>query len=249
MDYSLKKDQLVTWIREWFDNFAPQSKAVIGLSGGKDSSVVTALCVEALGKDRVVCVMMPSLIQNDALYSHMLLEFFDGIQAYHVPISLPIAALLGQIGQEGVQPSVNATLELPARIRAATLYTIAQSINGRVANTSNYSKLYIGRPIQYGDLSGDFCPLANLMSRDVIGIGRALGLPDEILERESEDGLSGRTDEENLGFSYDVLDEYIMYGTCEDSNIKQKIDSMYQSDYRRNCHRHMAMANHPKSRS
>ena len=246
MNYKQKKVQIVAWIRDWFATHAPDSMAVVGLSGGKDSSVVAALCVEALGKDRVACVMMPSLTQDDISYSHMLVDHLGCTHVYHVPISLPVAALLGQIGQVGIYPSVKATLELPARIRMAALYVIAQSIGGRVANTSNYSKLYIGRPVQYGDLTGDFCPLADLTSHEVSLLGRAIGLPDEILDRPSSDGLNGKTDEENLGFSYEILDRYIRSGECDDPDIQEKIDSMYQSESNYYCRRHLAMANCPR---
>ena len=220
------KDVVVQWIRDWFQNNGKGCNAVVGISGGKDSSVVAALCVEALGADRVIGVLMPNLKQDDIDFSYRLVEHLR-IKYYLVPVSMPIADTLNQIRRSGITASQQAIINLPARIRMATLYAISQSLNGRVANTSNYSEDYIGWATRYGDGAGDFCPIARLTSTEVVALGKALGLPDELVNKPPSDGLTGKTDEDNFGFSYEVLDRYIMDGECADVDVMRKIYAMH----------------------
>ena len=112
----------------------------------------------------------------------------------------------------------------------ATLYAISQSCNGRVANTCNLSEDYIGYSTRWGDSVGDFSPLANLTSDEVIAIGVECGLPDEFVNKIPSDGLCDKTDEDNFGFSYKVLNAYIRTGICEDDVIKTKIDYMHKKN-------------------
>lgn len=225
------KDKCVEWIRDFFNKNGKDCNAVVGISGGKDSSVVAALCVEALGRDRVIGVMMPKHVQGDIQYSQMLCEHL-GIKNYTLDIGLAVDSVLNSIynGAAGIEISDQTIINLPARIRMATLYAVSQSVNGRVANTCNLSEDWVGYATRYGDSAGDFSPLANLTVTEVKEIGRVLGLPDELVDKTPTDGLCGKTDEGNLGFTYDVLDKYIRTGEIDDEKIKKKIDTMHEQN-------------------
>lgn len=225
------KDELVEWITTWFEENGNGCKAVVGVSGGKDSSVVAALCVAALGKDRVIGVLMPNGEQSDIKYSHMLCDHL-GIKNYTVNVGAAINGVLDSIHKNAadIEVTEQTTTNLPARIRMATLYAVSQSVNGRVANTCNLSEDWVGYSTKFGDAAGDFSPLSRLTVSEVKAIGRELGLPAELVDKTPSDGLCGKTDEMNLGFSYDVLDKYIRTGIIEDEAVKVKIDSMHMKN-------------------
>ena len=222
------KNACVQWIRDWFEHNGKDCNAVIGISGGKDSSVVAALCVEALGKDRVIGVVMPQGIQTDIDDSFNLTNHL-GIICYGVNIGHPVARIV-ELVESNVVISDQAIINLPPRIRMATIYAISQSVNGRVANTCNLSEDYIGYSTRWGDSVGDFAPLANFTSDEVVAIGDACGLPYELTHKVPSDGLCGKTDEDNFGFTYEVLNKYIRTGECEDEVVKAKIDAMHQKN-------------------
>lgn len=222
------KNEIVEWIRDWFDQNGKDCMAVVGISGGKDSSVVAALCVEALGKDRVIGVLMPQGEQSDIEYSKMLVDFLDITR-----ITCNIEGAVNEVLEsfEGVvSPTSQTTTNLPARIRMATLYAISQSVNGRVANTCNLSENWVGYCSKFGDAAGDFSPLENLTVTEVKAIGRELGLPSELVDKTPTDGLCGKTDEDNLGFTYAELDAYIRDGIEPSKEVKAKIDSMHEKN-------------------
>lgn len=225
------KNEVVQWIRDWFDKNGNDCNAVVGISGGKDSSVVAALCTEALGKDRVIGVLIPNHIQDDIEYSHLLCEHL-GIKNYTVDVGVAIDELLNNIHFRAtdIEISDQTKTNLPARIRMATLYAISQSMNGRVANTCNLSENWIGYCSKYGDSAGDFSPLENFTVAEVKAIGRELGLPSELVDKIPTDGLCGKTDEDNLGFTYDTLDRYIRTGEIDNEDVKAKIDSMHEKN-------------------
>ena len=226
------KNDCVQWIREWFEINGKDCKAVIGISGGKDSTVAAALCVEALGKDKVVGVMMPNGKQSDINDSVAVCNKLD-IDRYMVDISSIISAMNLQIctaAQRAFQITEQTNINLPPRIRMTTLYAISQSIGGRVVCTDNLSESYIGYSTRWGDSVGDFCPLANFTSEEVVAVGDALGLPYELTHKVPSDGLCGKTDEDRFGFTYDVLNKYIRTGICEDEETRKKIDEMHQKN-------------------
>lgn len=217
--------ELVAWIREWFRLNGKGCNAVVGISGGKDSSVVAALCAEALGKDKVLGVLMPNGVQQDIADAYSLVHCL-GIRSVEVNIGDTFHTLCSALlqGMEIGELSAQSLLNLPARLRMSTLYAVSQSANGRVANTCNLSEDWIGYSTRYGDAAGDFSPLAMLTTDEVIEVGRACGLPAELLEKTPTDGLSGKSDEENLGFSYRALNAYIRTGICEDADLRDAID-------------------------
>ena len=205
------KEDIVCWIRDWFEENGKGCKAVIGISGGKDSSVVAALCTLALGKDRVVGVMMPRGEQFDIDISHSLVEHL-GIEGIVMNIQEACQGIEKEINRQFGQMSVQSKTNLPPRIRMSMLYAVAQNVNGRVANTCNLSEDYVGYNTIYGDNAGDFSPLSHLTVQEVKAVGRECGLPSKFVDKVPIDGLQGKTDEDNLGFTYATLDRYIRVG-------------------------------------
>ncbi len=220
------KDRCVEWIRDFFKENGPDCNAVLGISGGKDSSVTAALCVEALGRDRVIGVLMPNGEQADIDASYLLVKHL-GIRYYVVNIHDAVEGLKKAMPME---LTTQAVTNMPPRIRMTTVYAVAQCHNGRVANTCNLSEDWVGYSTRYGDAAGDFSPLAGLTVQEVKAIGRLLGLPDELVEKPPIDGLCGKTDEDNLGFTYAVLDRYIRTGEIDDPEIKEKIDRKHKAN-------------------
>lgn len=233
------KEGLVQWIRAWFEKNGPGCNAVIGISGGKDSTVVAALCVEALGKDRVIGVMMPQGYQLDLHMSMKVIERL-GIKYIYANILDAVDAVINSIPysldsfdgkpREKITISKQTEINLPPRIRMATLYAISQSLNGRVSNNCNLSEDWVGYSTRWGDSVGDFSPLSNLTVTEVKAIGYELGLPTEFIEKVPSDGLCGKTDEDNLGFTYEVLDKYIRTGICDDPVTKERIDQLHRKN-------------------
>ena len=220
------KEALVKWIRGYFDE-NPGCNAVVGISGGKDSSVTAALCAQALGADRVYGILMPQGEQHDIAYSQELVSLL-GIKHLTINIKESVSSLLDEINRSGLSANRQAIINTPARIRMTTLYAVSAIVNGRVANTCNLSEDWVGYSTKYGDSAGDFSPLSQLTVSEVRILGKELGLPAKFTEKTPEDGLSGYSDEENLGFSYAVLDKYIREKVCEDPIIKGKIDKLHQ---------------------
>ena len=219
--------EAVQWIRDWFETNGKGCNAVIGISGGKDSSVVAALCVEALGKDRVIGVLMPNGTQSDIDCSKQLVKHL-GIPFYVCNVKKAVDGVKEALEESGVEISRQTLVNLPPRIRMSTLYALSQSMNGRVANTCNLSEDWVGYSTRYGDAAGDFSPLGKLTVQEVKEIGRYLGLPENLVEKVPSDGLTDRTDEDNLGFTYAVLDKYIRTGVCEDVDTKARIDRLHK---------------------
>ncbi|MDD6564799.1 MAG: NAD(+) synthase [Clostridiales bacterium] len=226
-DAKKTKDDAVKWIRDFFEKNGKGCNAVVGISGGKDSSVVAALCVEALGKDRVIGVLMPQGEQSDIDMAYLLVNHL-GIRHYVINIKNAVDALMNDMPD--IEITAQTRQNLPPRIRMSTLYAVSQSCNGRVANTCNLSEDWVGYATRYGDAAGDFSPLSQLTVAEVKAIGRELGLPDELVEKVPIDGLCGKTDEDNLGFTYAVLDKYIRTGVCEDNATKELIDKKHEQN-------------------
>ncbi len=220
------KNECVLWVRKFFEDNGPECNAVIGISGGKDSSVVAALCAEALGTDRVIGVLMPNGVQNDIDSAQQLVNFL-GIRHYTVNIRDSVEGLKRSIP---FSLSRQSEINLPARIRMAALYAVSQSHNGRVANTCNLSEDWVGYSTRYGDSVGDFSPCSNLTVDEVKKIGRLLALPPELIDKVPSDGLCGKTDEDNLGFTYAELDRYIRTGEIDNPVTKERIDKKHKAN-------------------
>lgn len=226
--FDVKKatEECVKWIQDWFSENGKGCNAVIGISGGKDSSVAAALCVKALGKERVFGVLMPQGEQHDIDYALELCNILD-INYMIVNIKDSVEAIYNSIDSNFVI-SNQTKINLPARIRMVTLYAISQSKNGRVVNTCNYSEDYIGYSTKYGDAAGDFSPMSCFTVTEVKEIGLYLGLPKKLTHKIPIDGLCGKSDEDNLGFTYETLDKYIREGITPPQEIKDKIDLLHK---------------------
>lgn len=222
------KNECVQWIREFFETNGKDCNAVIGISGGKDSSVAAALCVEALGKDRVIGVLMPCGEQHDIDCAYMLVEHL-GIKSFTINIYDAVEAMKKQIG-DAMELSNQALVNMPPRIRMTTLYAVSQCHNGRVVNTCNLSEDWVGYSTRYGDAAGDFSPLSNLTVKEIKEMGHLLGLPGVLVDKVPIDGLCGKTDEDNLGFTYAALDRYIREGVIEDEAVKARIDDLHKKN-------------------
>ena len=222
------KDECVVWIQKFFEDNGPGCNAVLGISGGKDSSIAAALCVEALGADRVIGVLMPQGEQHDIDMAYMLVKHL-GIKHYVVNIKDAVDGVLNNIPDE-LPITEQARTNLPPRIRMSTLYAVSQSCNGRVCNTCNLSEDWVGYSTRYGDSVGDFSPLSNLTVGEIKEIGRLLNLPPVLVDKVPIDGLCGKTDEDNLGFTYAELDKYIRTGVIEDQDKKLRIDNMHKKN-------------------
>lgn len=219
------KSEIVIWIKEWFEQNGLGCNAVVGISGGKDSSVVAALCVEALGAERVVGVLMPNGVQHDIDMAKKLVDHLK-IKRFIINIKDTYDAMIKQVSENIEFVTEQTKINLAPRIRMSALYAVSQSVNGRVANTCNLSEDWVGYATRYGDAAGDFSPLSYLTVTEVKEIGKVLELPNELVNKTPIDGLCGKTDEENLGFTYAVLDKYIRTGICENKEIKDRIDHL-----------------------
>ena len=220
-------DVVVEDIRRWFGKFGTDKKAVIGISGGKDSTVAAALCVKALGQANVIGVLMPNGMQSDIGDSRRVCAHL-GIRREEINIAPSVEALKGSV--HGFALSEQANINLPPRIRMSTLYLVAQSNNGFVINTCNLSEDYVGYATKYGDAAGDYAVLKEYLTDEVIAMGRVLNMPEDLLVKAPSDGLCGKTDEDNLGFPYSVLNKYIRTGEIEDEATKNRIDAMHEAN-------------------
>ena len=224
-----ESEKVIEWIKQYFKDNGKDCNAIIGISGGCDSSVTAALLVKALGKDRVIGVLMPNGNQYDIDCSYQLVKFLD-IKYYVININKPYLELTNEIDTKLKIDSKSYDIyrtNTPSRLRMATLYGISGLFNGRVANTCNLSEDYVGYSTKFGDSAGDFSPISNFTKTEVRELGEELGLPKNLIYKVPEDGMSFKSDEEKLGFTYEVLDKYIRTGEIDDLKIKEKIDKMH----------------------
>ena len=239
-----ESEKVIEWIKQYFKDNGKDCNAIIGISGGCDSSVTAALLVKALGKDRVIGVLMPNGDQYDIDCSYQLVKFLD-IKYYVININKPYLELTNEIDTKLKIDSKSYDIyrtNTPSRLRMATLYGISGLFNGRVANTCNLSEDYVGYSTKFGDSAGDFSPISNFTKTEVRELGEELGLPKNLIYKVPEDGMSFKSDEEKLGFTYEVLDKYIRTGEIDDLKIKEKIDKMHLA----NLHKIQLMPSYKK---
>lgn len=227
---NLTTNFIVNWIQDYFKDST--CNAIIGISGGKDSSVVAALCVKALGKDRVIGVKMPQGNQHDIDSANKLISFL-GIKSYEINIGETCDTLYSALRSNNIELDNRVLTNTPSRIRMSILYAIAALNHGRVANTCNLSEDYVGYSTKFGDSAGDFSPLSNYTVREVLLIGQHLGLPLELIYKTPEDGMCGKSDEDNLGFTYEMLDSFILDKVDLPHDIANTINTMHN----RNLHK------------
>ena len=235
-DAEMARDLCVEWISDYFAENGPDCKAVIGISGGKDSAVAAALCCEALGADRVLGVLMPNGRQDDFNDARRTCEELD-VDYVCLNIKDAVGGVYHAVNSNNKFPSnmhmelsEKAMINLSPRIRMVMLYAVAQSVNGRVCNTSNLSEKFIGYTTYQGDMLGDFSPLGDFTSDEVIAIGNTYEYLDFVVNKAPADGLTGKTDEEIIGVPYEVINKYIRTGVCLDKDMKEKIDIMHETN-------------------
>jgi len=221
-DFNAKKvcEDIINWIREYFDKQPGAKGAIIGISGGKDSTIVAKLLAEALGKDRVFGVLMPNGEQKDIEDSLRVVELI-GIPYKIVNIEKAYKGLLEATAEENL--SDEAKINMAPRLRMTTLYAMAANMHYRVCGTGNRSEAFIGYTTKWGDSAYDFNPIGNLTTEEVIAIGDSLGLLYELVHKTPSDGLSGKSDEDKLGFTYKQVNDYMEKGSCGDKEIDKKI--------------------------
>ncbi|MDO4281569.1 MAG: NAD(+) synthase [Peptococcaceae bacterium] len=225
---SLLKNNLITWMQERLQAIGAKN-AVVGISGGKDSATVAALAVAAYGHEHVIGVLMPDGAQSDIAYAEDLCDAL-GIQHEIINISPMTSAFKSALGnsaliKDGI--SRQTQLNMPPRVRMTLLYAVAQSLDAVVINTSNLSEDWVGYATMYGDTAGAFSPLAMLTTDEVIQLGRALGLEERFVTKPPSDGLTGKTDEDVLGFTYDDLNAYIRTGEVSE-DLRAQIDALHK---------------------
>ena len=230
IDYVLMKDSIIEFIRNCFSdvNGSDGCNAIIGISGGKDSTVAAALCAEALGPNRVIGVMMPCGYQSDIEDSREVVASL-GIRSYTIDIGPMYQSLLSSMQDSGISISEQTDINIKPRLRMTTLYAVSQSNNGRVINNTNLSEFFVGYGTKYGDLAGDFSLFRFLRKTDVVEVGKLCDkIPTHLIVKPPSDGLTGMTDEDKFGFTYEQLDNYLLTGWCEDPQVKERIDSMHR---------------------
>lgn len=241
IDAEVEIQHMVDEIKRYFvENGNKDTKAVIGISGGKDSTIAAALLVRALGPDRVVCVMMPDGEQKDIHDSYEVCDILNipDENCFEINIHNAVQALYNETvylgGNEGRWSSPAILTNTPARIRMTTLYMVAAAVGGRVINTGNASEFYVGYTTKYGDLAGDFAILKDYYVREILEIGDNLDeIPAHLIHKAPGDGMSGKTDEDNMGFSYDVLDAYLLDEVVPDYDTLRNIEDRHK----RNLHK------------
>lgn len=202
----------IAWIQEWFrKNGNAETKAIIGISGGKDSTVVAGLLVKALGADRVIGVLMPNGVQADIEDSKRVVSHL-GIKHYIININDAYKGLTKALNESGLEETPQYISNTPARLRMTTLYGIGAMIgNCRVANTCNRSEDVQGYSTHYGDSAGDFAPVCRLTTEEVVAMGDYIGMPNDLTHKVPSDGMCGKTDEDNLGWKYSEINRIIRF--------------------------------------
>ena len=228
-DIAKETENLIKWIRVWFDENGKNCNAVLGISGGKDSTIAAALCVKALGADRVIGVMLPDGEQSDINDSIEVCKLL-GINSYTINIRPALEASFKQLQDCGIEITEQCRQNIAPRERTKIIRAICQCYNGRMINTCNFSEDYIGYFTVGGDGDGDVAPLGNFTKSEVCTIGHYLGLPSKYVDKTPSDGLCGKSDEDNFGFTYDELDEKIRKGTCGNKKIDKIIELKHHTN-------------------
>lgn len=215
-------ENLIKWIKDWFDENGKGCNAVLGISGGKDSTIAAALCAKALGADRVIGVMLPDGEQSDINDSIEVCRLL-GIRNYTINIRSALEASFKQLQDCGIEITKQCRQNIAPREHTKMIRAVCQCNNGRMINTCNYSEDYVGYFTIGGDGDGDVAPLGYLTKSEVCAIGHYLGLPSKYVDKTPSDGLCGKTDEDSFGFTYEQLDTFIRNETCGDKEIDELI--------------------------
>lgn len=252
MKYNFKTreeyNKIITWIRKyWVENANDDTKAIIGISGGKDSTVAAALCVAALGEDKVVGILMPQGEQADIQDAIDVCELLGITYVIH-NIDETCKSIYHEMIDASACTNKMVEINTPPRIRMTVLYAYAAALGGRVVNTCNYSEDYVGYSTKYGDLAGDFGLLRYYTATEVVKLGvewLTQYMEDwdavmvkrfvDLLKKTPSDGLCGTTDEDNLGFTYETLDNYLRTGISPKYETLKKIETLHKRNFHKRC--------------
>lgn len=225
----------IAWIQKWFAHNAPLKKAIIGISGGIDSTVAAALCNKAIGVKHCVGVILPNMYQEDLPLANTISAAYCD-ENVHINIGKTYADIITQLTDNHIVASDQTRINLPARLRMSILFAVAQSVGGMVVNTSNLSESYVGYDTLFGDQCGALSPLGMLTKTEIREMAKYLRVPSKVITKEPSDGLSGRTDEEAFGFTYKELDNYLRNGGVGvAANVISEIERKHEmSAYKRN---------------
>lgn len=226
MEFNVKREaeNAVAWVRKYFGNQPHAKKAVLGISGGKDSACCAAIICKALGPDRLIGVSLPNGDQADIEDARLVAKTF-GFKLYEVNINSAYSRLHDNIERSGIQLSHQATINMLPRFRMTTLYAISGVYHGRVCGTGNYSEDAVGYFTKYGDGGVDFNPIQYFVTDEVSAIGEYLGVPHEIAYKVPSDGICGVPDEMNLGIKYADINKYLRGHADEvDPEIVKRIE-------------------------
>lgn len=240
--YSFNVEQvtndLIQWVQDWFAKNGSNANAVVGMSGGKDSTVAAAVLCKALGSDRVIGVGMPDVDSGQGLNDADKICEYLNMKFINVSVSAACQGISKGLKDAGVEMSKQSEQNVPPRIRMTVLYAIGQAMNGRVANTCNLSEDYIGYATKFGDGAGDFSVFANLTVTEVRAIGDYLGLPAEWVHKIPDDGLPhSSSDEKKIGFMYAELDKFIREGIVPEGHCHDNPEEPTKLEKIENMHR------------
>jgi len=229
------RNEILEWFKSWYKENAVGCTAVLGISGGLDSSLAAAMAKEVFGKHKVFGVMMPNGTQADLTDSYDLVRHlgidFEEINIASIYDSMN-AALKIIPGFDGVNYVYRTNT--PARIRTTIIYGVAAQMNGRVIGTNNLSEDFTGY-FTKGSTVCDVAPLANLTKTEIKALAYEMGLPEHLIEKRPADGLSMKSDEDNFGFSYAELDQYLRTGWIDSATSIGKIDKLFESSKHKRC--------------
>jgi NAD+ synthase len=223
------------WIKNYFVSNGPEAKAVIGISGGKDSTIAAALLCNALGPERVIAVLMPQGEQDDFEDALWVCDYLEINSRYTINIGDICEELYYKLHQNDLEANNRVFTNTPARIRMSVLYAVAAIVNGRVVNTCNRSEDFVGFSTKYGDLAGDFSLFKNYCVSEILQIGDCLGLPKDLVHKVPSDGMCGMSDEEKMGFTYQEVDNMLLYNELPEYEKYKKIILAYENNKHKEC--------------
>ena len=227
----LEVEKICEFVRDYYKK-NNLTGAVLGISGGKDSAVVAALLCKALGPENVYGLSLPCHSKKTDYEDAKLIADHFGFTLRKFDLTSTFDSFVENIDHH--EDYDNANQNLKPRLRMSAVYYFASmlSTNGKryiVAGTSNKSELFVGYFTKGGDSTHDIDLIADFTVSEVIKIGEELGVPKKVLYKAPSDGLSGKTDEDKLGVTYQNIEDYI-YERELDPKVKEKVKRLHENN-------------------